>query len=138
MPYDLDLLARTPALAELAEGERDMMMASRLWVVLRKLGRDPTPCVAGKLGGERRARRLSLLMEEVAAAWPEPFRVNPPCCGRLSPDEALLGRMIRHAAAGDQPGFDRLTCEMIAADQRALLFSAARRLVLAPYEAAGC
>ena len=65
------------------------------------------------------------MLEEVGAAWPEPFCVSPPCCPRLSHDEALILDMVRAAGRGDRPGFDRLLSDLLPADARDPLFTSA-------------
>lgn len=81
--------------------------------------------VAEQLGSLRAAAHLHLMLEEVASAWPEPFIVNPICCGRLSFDEALLTDLMRAARHQDRPEFDRLSEEMIPERQRESLFLSA-------------
>ena len=81
--------------------------------------------VADRLGSVRAAAQLSLLLEEVGAAWPDPFCIAPPCCPKLSHDEALALDMVSIAARDDRPGFDRLLQEMLPADMRERLFVSA-------------
>ena len=115
------LLARREMPA-LAATERRIARALRLWVMARKSGRCPMQAVAGTLGSLQAAAHLHLLLEEIGAAWPEPFAVGPPCCRCLSHDEALLADMVRLGAAGDRPAFDRLLAEMLPDDARERLF----------------
>src|SRR3546814_2984776 len=84
MTFDIDLLARTPDLRELEAAEARVAMTLRLWVVMNKLGRCPLAAMGEKLDSRRAAAHLHLMLEEIGAAWPEPFCVNPPCCPRLS------------------------------------------------------
>lgn len=109
----------------LAVHEARLATSLRLWVVLSKLGRCPMSAVADRLGDARAAAHLHLLLEEIGAAWPDPFCVAPPCCPRLSHDEALVIDMIGLGGRGDRPGFDRLLAEMIPADMRERLFLSA-------------
>lgn len=129
--FDLEAFTRTPRLDAMPATEARLAMAVRLFVVMRTLNRDPTDIVAERLGSATVARRLALVMDQISAAWTEPFRVNPPCCPRLSHDEALLMDMIGHAAAHDRAGFDALLAEMIPADQRERLHSGCWRLAAA-------
>jgi hypothetical protein len=118
------LLARRDLLS-LPPRERRIARALRLWVAERSRGRCATKAVGAALGSLRAAAHLHLLLEEVGAAWPEPFAVSPPCCRGLSHDEALLADMMRLGAAGDRPGFDRLLREMLPEDERERLFHSA-------------
>jgi hypothetical protein len=121
----LDMLVRTPAMGDLPAHEARIAASLRLWVVLNKLGRCPMAAMADRLGAARAAAHLHLMLEEIGAAWPDPFCVAPPCCPRLSHDEALVIDMVRLGGRGDRPGFDRLLAEMIPADMRERLFLSA-------------
>lgn len=121
----VDLLLATPSLAAIAAPDARIVRALRLWAVLRRSCQCPMKAVAEALGSLRAAAHLHLLLEEVAAAWPEAFAVGPLCCARLSHDEALLADMMRLARSGDRPGFDRLLAEMIPSDERERLFVSA-------------
>jgi hypothetical protein len=120
-----DKLVRTPDFREMDAPDIRLTAALRLWVVLTGLGRCPLPAVTGRLASADAAVRLQILLEEIGAAWPEPFCVAPPCCPRLSYDEALTVAMVRAATAGDRPAFDRLLEEMIPADMRDRLYLSA-------------
>lgn len=118
----LDLLLPRRELAALAPSSARVARALRIWVILSKTGRCPIQAVADRIGSLRAAAHLHLLLEEIGAAWPEPFAVSPPCCGRLSHDEALVIDMIEIAGTGDRPAFDRLLCEMLPEGERERLF----------------
>lgn len=118
-------LTRTPELRSLAIAEVQMMTAVRLWIIMVKLGHNPLPAVTERLGNPRAASHLHLLMEEVGAAWPDPFCAAPPCCARLSHDEAVLLDMVRVAGGDDRPGFDRLLQDLLPPDMRERLFLSA-------------
>jgi hypothetical protein len=120
-----DQLIRTPDIRDLDASDARLVTALRLWVVMNKLGRCPMQAVSDRLESVRAAAHLHLLLEEIGAAWPDPFCIAPPCCPRLSHDEALALDMVRIAARDDQPGFDRLLQEMIPADMRERLFLSA-------------
>lgn len=109
-------LADLPPLAARAIG------AIRRWAVAQRVGTWPTGTLREQLGCARAAAHVQLLIEEVAAAWPDPFCLSPPCCRRVSHDEALLGHMLAAAGADDRPGFDRLCGDLLAADARDRLF----------------
>jgi hypothetical protein len=123
-----ELLIRTPDIRDLEARDARLASALRLWVVMNKLGRCPMQAVADRLDSVRAAAHLHLLLEEIGAAWPDPFCIAPPCCPRLSHDEALALDMVRAAAREDRPGFDRLLREMIPADMRERLFVSAGTL----------
>ncbi len=120
-----DLLRQAPAIRDLAPEEAGLAAGIRLWVVMNKLGRCPLQQTGDRLGSVRAAAHLHLLLEAVGAAWPEPFCIAPPCCPRLSHDEALALDMVRLAGRGDRPAFDRLLQEMLPADVRDRLYVSA-------------
>src|SRR3546814_9725654 len=70
------------------------------------------------------ARRYRLVVEAIGHVWPEPFAVAPPCCPRVSFDEALLAAIVGAAARRDRVQFDWLTAEMLGSDAREMLFAA--------------
>ncbi len=116
------LLARTPLVAELAECEARLVGALRFWVVASRSGRCPIGAAGVRLGSLRAGAHFHLLLEEIGAAWPDPFAVSPPCCPRLSHDEALLTRMFELAGRGHRPDFDRLLSDLLPGDTRERLF----------------
>ncbi len=136
MTFDIDLLARTPDVRELEAGDARLTISLRLWVVMNKLGRCPLQAMTEKLESPRAAAHLHLMLEEVGAAWPDPFCVSPPCCPRLSHDEALILDMVGAAGREDRPGFDRLLCDLLPADAREPLFASAALVAAAMRETA--
>ncbi len=121
----VELLARTPVMAELPEIEAGVISALRQWVAARRTGGCPIAAAGTRLGSRRAGAHLHLLLEEIAAAWPEPFAVSPLCCRRLSHDEATFGEMISLGAAGNRPAFDRLLSDLLPGDTRERLFVSA-------------
>src|SRR5688572_11606205 len=123
-----DTLLAKPCLSSLAAAEVRIVQSLRLWALMRGAGQCPTQAVAERLGSLRAAAHLHLLLEEMAAIWPEPFAVSPLCCRRLSHDEALFGEMLSLGRRADRPGFDRLLADMIPADERERLYLSAKVL----------
>ena len=121
-----DLLAQTPNLTEVPSAEARIITALRHWVIASRTGRCPIAAAGERLGGKRAGAHLHLLLEEIGACWPDAFAVSPPCCLRLSYDEALLAGMIRLARRGEQPAFDRLLYEMLPGEVRERLFLSAK------------
>lgn len=116
------LLGRTPNLSELAPAQATLLGALRFWVVARKSGRCPVAVAGVRLGSRRAGAHLHLLLEEIGAAWPDPFAVSPPCCRRLSHDETLVAQMFALAIGGDRAGFDRLLSDLLPGEARERLF----------------
>jgi hypothetical protein len=114
----LDLLLAPQTMTAISELERRLVRALRASAIAHRRGLRPLGAAAEKIGSLRAAAHLHLLIEEIAAAWPDPFALAPPCCERMSHDEATFVAMIRLGAAGDRPGLDRLLGEMIGDDGR--------------------
>ena len=72
-----------------------------------------------------------LVVEAIGHVWPDPFVVAPPCCPRISFDEALLAAMVSAAAQRDRPQFDLLTAEMLGGDAREMIFAALENFIRA-------
>lgn len=129
MTTDLAVLTRTPCIGCLDEPHRAMIVTMRWWVSLRKRGCNPSTAIAERLGSEEAVVRFWLFMEAVGAAWPDPFIVSPPCCGRLSFDEATLVQMLGHIGRGDRCGLYRLLGEMLPIEQSERLYVATAALL---------
>jgi hypothetical protein len=111
-----------PATPVLAPEDRILLKAARLWVMIARGNRSPRPALAALLGPA--AASFHLLMEQLVAAWPDPFTTFPPCATAVSPDEHSLLTLVAEARHG--------TCEsltdMLAAPQRTRLAATAARL----------
>lgn len=123
------LFAPPPRLADLAPEQAALVSATRRWVMAQRLERQcPLQAAAAQLGCLAAARALHLLLAQVGAAWPEPVAIAPPCCARLTHDEATLVGLVLAARDHGRPVFDALLCEMLGQDTRDRLFAAATRL----------
>ena len=111
------LTARTPLGALSPEGAR-VIMALRLKIVCDKRGMDAIPPLATRMGGISGALRMIHVTALVAALWPDPFALSPPCCRTLSHDEAMLGALAEAAYAGDRARFDDESTDMLSEEAR--------------------
>lgn len=118
-----DMLDRPDHLGSANLFEAKLVVSLRIAVFAHKSGEDPGPHVTARLGNPVLANHLSLVIEAMGQAWPDPFSVSRPCCGRLSPDEAMFVAMVRSAMRGNRAAFDRVTCEMIGEDARTLIYN---------------
>lgn len=118
-------IAATPEIGGLAPVEAEVVRAARLWAISARLGRNPCDDLGRRLASVPAARHFTVLMALAVAAWPEPFRVHPPCCARVSYDEKLLSDMIARGSRGDRAGFHALLEEMLPGDMIERLFAAA-------------
>ena len=121
--------APPPRLADLLPEEAALVSATRRWVMAQRHGGAcPLQAAAGQLGCLQAARSLHLLLAHIGASWPDPVAVAPPCCARLTHDEATLLGMVVAAHRHSRPVFDALTCEMLGADARDRIHAAAATL----------
>lgn len=118
-----DMIDRPADLGSATVFEARLVVALRIAVYAHKTGADPAPHVAARLGSIALSNQLSLVLEAMGQVWPEPFSVSRPCCGRLSPDEAMFVGMVRSAMRGNRAAFDRQTREMISEDARTLIYN---------------
>jgi hypothetical protein len=128
MTFPFAHFVSSPLLLARSGKEARLVRAVRLWVVLNKLERPYGAAVEAQLGRRPAALALDLLMMRVGVAWPEAFIVNPPCCPRMTHDEALILAMVEAGVEGDRLRFDGLLQEMLPADTREALFQAATHL----------
>ncbi len=118
-----DMLDRPAELGSATLVEARLVVALRIAVFAHKSGTDPAPHVAARLGSTALSNQLSLVVEAMGQAWPEPFSVSRPCSARLSPDETMFVAMVRSAARGNRAAFDRQTREMLGEDARNLIYN---------------
>lgn len=122
------IFAPPPRLADLLPEEAAVVFATRTWVAARRQGTCPLQAAAAQIGDLQAARALHVLLVYVGASWPDPVAIAPPCCGRLTHDEASLLGLVIAAHRHRRPVFDALTCEMLDQSARDRLFDAARKL----------
>lgn len=101
----VDLLA-PPRVERLGPIAGRFIHALRLIAVHDRVGRDPVPELAARLGSVEVAAKALILAQAVAASWPENIAVSRFCCRLLSHDEATIGAVVDAAAAGDRRGFE--------------------------------
>jgi len=90
---------------------------------------DPQTRLIALLGTAEAASVFRLLHAGMAHVWPDPLTVFPPCCLRLTHDEANFLAMVAYAANNDRRGFDHQIGEMIGEDARDWLFLTTARFV---------
>jgi hypothetical protein len=116
-----------PPLAALPGEARILLKAARLWVLLARSSRAPLGPLSALLGPA--AARFSVLMDELSAAWPDPFTTFPPCAASLSPDEQVLLSVLARAEAGAEQGFHADLADLLGPDARRRLWQAACRVM---------
>lgn len=117
-------LTAQPMIGDLPVEAAQSVIALRYAILCRRCGHDPLPELERRWGHILAARRFRLVVEAIAQIWPDPFAVAPPCCRRVSFDEALLATAVTATARGDRADFDYHTAEMLDSDARDLLYGA--------------
>lgn len=123
--------AEQPLVRDLPIDAAQAVLALRYCILCRRAERDPMPELERRWGNIFAARRYRLVVEAIGHVWPDPFAVAPPCCPRVSFDEALLAGIVIAAGAHDRVQFDWLTAEMLGSDAREMLYGALENFVRA-------
>lgn len=120
-----------PLVRDLPVDAAQAVLALRYCILCRRAERDPMPELERRWGNILAARRYRLVVEAIGHVWPDPFAVAPPCCPRVSFDEALLADMVIAASRRDKVQFDCLTAEMLGSDAREMLYTSLENFVRA-------
>jgi len=100
-----------------------VVMAMRLSALFERVGRDPVPDLAQRYRSIEAAAAVTALVRRVIRAWPEQFLVNRPCQLTMTPDEATLAQMVRHALGADRRGFDATLAGFVRTERHEALFA---------------
>lgn len=110
--------------------------ALRLIALHERLGRDPVPELAVRLGSVAVAAKALILAQTIAATWPENITVSRFCCRLMSHDEATIGAFVDAAARGDRVGFEDALTGLIRPERMHRLWDSALALTAAEMRAA--
>lgn len=109
--------------------------ALRLIALHERLGRDPVPELAVRLGSVEPAAKALILAQTIGASWPENIHVSRFCCRLLTHDEATIGTFVDAAARGDRAAFEASLTGLVRADQMHRLWEGALALTTAEMRA---
>lgn len=129
-------LAAPPRVEALGPIGGRFVHALRLIALHERVGRDPVPELAVRMGGVEVAAKALILAQAIAASWPENICVSRFCCRLLSHDEATVGAFVDAAANGDRGGFEGALTGLIRPDRRHRLWESALALAAAELRAA--
>lgn len=110
--------------------------ALRLIALHERLGRDPVPELAARLGGVEIAAKALILAQAISASWPEAIHVSRFCCRLMSHDEATIGAFVDAAARGDRVGFEAALAGLVRPERMVRLWEASLALAAAEWRAA--
>jgi hypothetical protein len=128
-------LAAPPRIEALAPIGGRFVHALRLIALHERIGRDPVPELAVRMGSVDVAAKALILAQTIAASWPENICVSRFCCRLMSHDEATIGAFIDAAAGGDRFGFEAALDGLIRADRMHRLWEGALALAAAELRA---
>ena len=124
-------LAAPAQVDQLGPVAKRFLHALRLIALHDRLGRDPVPELAEKLGSVDVAAKALILAQAIGASWPEDIAVSRFCCRLMSHDEATIGAFVDAAARGDRAGFEAALSGLIRADRTHRLWESALALAAA-------
>ncbi|MDC8755373.1 DNA-directed RNA polymerase subunit beta' [Erythrobacter sp. sf7] len=101
-----------------------------------RVGRDPVPELAARLGSVEVAAKALILAQTISASWPENIHVSRFCCRLMSHDEATIGGFVDAAACGDRVGFENLLTGLVRPERMTRMWQGALALAAAEMRAA--
>lgn len=128
-------LARPPRVEALGPVGGRFTHALRLIALHERMGRDPVPELAVRLGSVDVAAKALMLAQVIAASWPENIHISRFCCRLLSHDEATIGAFVDAAAAGDRMGFEDALAGLVRPERMPRLWEGALALSAAEMRA---
>jgi hypothetical protein len=128
-------LAVPPRVERLGPVAGRFIHALRLIAVHDRVGRDPVPELATRLGSVEVAAKALILAQAIAATWPENIAVSRFCCRMLSHDEATIGAFIDAAEDGNRQAFEAALDGLVRAEHMHRLWEAALALAAAEIRA---
>lgn len=128
-------LAAPPRVEALGPIGGRFVHALRLIALHERMGRDPVPELAVRMGGVEVAAKALILAQAIAASWPENIHVSRFCCCLLSHDEATIGAFVDAAGVGDRAGFEGALSGLIRAERMHRLWDGALALAAAEMRA---
>lgn len=129
-------LAAPPRVETLGPIGARFVHALRLIALHERLGRDPVPELALRLGSVEIAAKSLILAQTISACWPENIHVSRFCCRLLSHDEVTIGGLVDAAARCDREGFEQALAGLVRPDRWHRLWDGALALVAAEMRAA--
>ncbi|MBI1402037.1 MAG: DNA-directed RNA polymerase subunit beta' [Porphyrobacter sp.] len=130
-PETIAALAAPPRVEALGPIGGRFVHALRLIALHERVGRDPVPELAARLGNVAVAARALVLAQAISASWPENIHVSRFCCRLMSHDEATIGAFVDAAARGDRVGFEAALSGLLRPDRMPRLWEGALALAAA-------
>jgi hypothetical protein len=128
-------LATPPRVETLEPVGGRFVHALRLIALHERIGRDPVPELAVRLGSVDIAAKSLILAQTISASWPENIHVSRFCCRLLSHDEVTIGGIVDAAARRDRTGFEQALAGLVRPERWHRLWDGALALVAAEMRA---
>ena len=128
-------LAAPPRVETLGPIGGRFVHALRLIALHERLGRDPVPELAVRLGSVEIAAKSLILAQTISACWPENIHVSRFCCRLLSHDEVTIGGLVDAAARRDRAGFEAALAGLVRPERWHRVWDGALALVAAEMRA---
>ena len=128
-------LAAPPRVETLGPIAGRFLHALRLIALHERMGRDPVPELAVRLGSVDVAAKALILAHAVSASWPENIHVSRFCCRLMSHDEATIGAFVDAASEGDRMGFEAALTGLLRPERMYRLWEGALALTAAELRA---
>lgn len=128
-------LAKPPHVEALGPVGARFVQALRLIALHERVGRDPVPELAVRLGSVDIAAKSLILAQAISACWPENIHVSRFCCRLLSHDEVTIGGMVDAAARCDRAGFEAALAGLVRPERWHRLWDGVLALVAAEMRA---
>jgi hypothetical protein len=129
-------LAAAPRVEALGPIGARFVHALRLIALHERLGRDPVPELAVRLGSVEIAAKSLILAQTISVCWPENIHVSRFCCRLLSHDEVTIGGLVDAAARRDRAGFEDAVAGLVRPERWHRLWDGALALIAAEMRAA--
>lgn len=127
----------TPALIQdLGPLAARFVLALRLIALHERVGRDPVPELAVRLGSLDIAAKALSLSQVISSTWPDNIHISRFCCHMLTHDEQTIGALIASVAERDRDAFNANLEGLIRPSRVELLWEAVLSLIVAEASAA--
>ncbi|MEM7780708.1 MAG: DNA-directed RNA polymerase subunit beta' [Pseudomonadota bacterium] len=124
-------LARPSRMADQHPIAGRFIYALRLVALHDRVGRDPIPELATRLGGVELAAKALSLAQAIKLTWPENIHISRFCCGLLSHDEATIANLVSAVIKRDRKAFDHTIEGLVRPDRMERLWECASDLATA-------
>ena len=122
-------LARPLEISSVPPSAARFVYALRLIALHERVGRDPVPELASRLGSVDVAAKALAFTQCLTSSWPENIHVSRFCCQMLSHDEATISAVIESALDCNYEGMERTLQGLVRTDRFQRLWEAALELV---------